>query len=80
MRLPCCRSGRDLTDGVEDLTHGVGAGPAGLSGGPVFGREEGFDVVPLGVREIAGVRLPCFHPDRLREDPGFWEDQLLYGL
>lgn len=40
--------------GVDDLTKGVGTGPAGRAVPP---REEVFDVLPLEIGEVAGIAL-----------------------
>ena len=70
----------EVTDGVDDLSHRVSAGSPGSAGGGVFQREEVIDVIPLQVREVAGVSHPCFHDDRVHEHSGRREGRFLDGL
>ena len=68
-----------VEDGVDDLTEGVGPGPAGAA---VALREEVLDIDPLEVGQVAGISLPgrCgAHIVRVTVGPGPAEDRFLDG-
>lgn len=57
---PRTATAQDIQDAVDEFAVVILAGPPAWPGL----REQMFDVVPLQVREIAGIRLPC-HARRL---------------
>src|SRR5262249_7380808 len=65
-----------IEDGVDDLTHRIGARPSGLS---VAMRKQVLDVRPLNIREITGIPLPCFHARKVTERPSRRQGDFLDG-
>jgi len=53
---PGAAATRQVQDGIDNLPYGVSAWPAGAA--IALGKQM-FDVVPLGIRQITGIALPC---------------------
>src|SRR5262249_53153395 len=62
-----------VAEGIDDLAAGVGAVPAGPSGGLPLRREQVFDVVPLDGRQVAGVSRSGTHAFSVGDAPATGE-------